>query len=87
MAGAAGDRHAPYGALNPCVQRATCLNACADGAKASVDRTHWPKAIELGVNLITQARVRTLTTRPDGLVGGAIYLDAERQRARGQGRR
>ena len=39
----------PYGALNPCVQRATCLNACADGAKASVDRTHWPKAIALGV--------------------------------------
>ena len=38
-----------YGALNPCVQRATCLNACADGAKASVDRTHWPKAIALGV--------------------------------------
>ena len=43
-----------YGALNPCVQRATCLNACADGAKASVDRTHWPQAIALGVNLITQ---------------------------------
>ena len=66
-----------YGALNPCVQRATCLNACADGAKASVDRTHWPKAIAFGVNLITQARVRTLTTRPDGLVRGAIYLDAD----------
>jgi choline dehydrogenase-like flavoprotein len=66
-----------YGALNPCVQRATCLNACADGAKASVDRTHWPKAIALGVELITHARVRTLTTRPDGLVAGAIYLDAD----------
>ena len=66
-----------YGALNPCVQRATCLNACADGAKASVDRTHWPKAIAFGVNLITRARVRTLTTRRDGLVGGAIYLDDE----------
>ena len=66
----------PYGALKPCVQRATCLNACADGAKASVDITHWPKAIELGVNLVTKARVRTLTTRPDGLVGGAIYVDA-----------
>jgi choline dehydrogenase-like flavoprotein len=66
-----------YGALNPCVQRATCLNACADGAKASVDRTHWPKAIAFGVKLITQARVRTLTTRPDGLVGGAIYVDAD----------
>jgi len=66
----------PYGALKPCVQRATCLNACADGAKASVDITHWPRAIELGVNLVTKARVRTLTTRPDGLVGGAIYVDS-----------
>ena len=74
-----------YGALNPCVQRATCLNACADGAKGSVDRTHWPRAIELGVELITNARVRTLTTGPDGLVSGAIYLDADGARARGQG--
>ena len=47
-----------YGALNPCVQRATCLWACVDGAKASVDSTHWPQAIELGVQLITGARVR-----------------------------
>ena len=72
-----GDRHPPLRRLNPCVQRATCLNACADGAKASVDRTHWPRALELGVELITNARVRTLTTRPDGLVKGAIYLDAD----------
>ena len=66
-----------YGPLNPCVQRATCLQACADGAKGTVDITHWPKAIELGVELITHARVRKLTMRPDGLVAGAIYLDAD----------
>lgn len=64
-----------YGALDPCVQRATCLQACADNAKGSVDRTHWPKAIELGVELVTGARVHRLTVRPDGLVGGALYLD------------
>ena len=29
------------------------------------------------MQLITNARVRTLTPRPDGLVGGAIYLDAQ----------
>jgi choline dehydrogenase-like flavoprotein len=65
-----------YGALNPCVQRATCLHVCGDGAKGTVDRTHWPQAIEAGVELITQARVARLTKRPDGLVAGAQYLDA-----------
>jgi choline dehydrogenase-like flavoprotein len=67
----------PYGALKACVQRATCLQACADGAKGSVDRTHWPRAIELGVQLITGARVHRLTLRPDGLVRGALYYDAD----------
>ncbi len=66
-----------YGALNPCVQRGTCLQACADGAKCTVDRTHWPRAIELGVDLRTRARVKRLTVRPDGLVGGAEYIDAD----------
>ena len=37
-----------YGALNPCVQRATCLWGCADGAKASVDRTYWPGNLKRG---------------------------------------
>lgn len=66
-----------YRALKPCVQRATCLQACADGAKGSVDRTHWPTAMELGVQLRTRARVRRLKLREDGLVSGAVYLDAD----------
>ncbi|MFZ0088094.1 MAG: GMC family oxidoreductase [Solirubrobacteraceae bacterium] len=67
----------PYRSLRPCVQRATCLQACADGAKASVDRTHWPTCLSLGVTLRTRARVRTLTLGDDRLVTGAIYYDAE----------
>jgi choline dehydrogenase-like flavoprotein len=67
----------PYGNLRACVQRGTCLQACADGAKSSADRTHWPRALELGVELRTRARVRKLTLRPDGLVSGALYLDAD----------
>ena len=67
----------PYRSLKACVQRATCLQACADGAKASVDRTHWPTAVDVGVELRTRARVRQLTVRADGLVSGAIYLDAD----------
>jgi choline dehydrogenase-like flavoprotein len=66
----------PYGRLNACVQRATCLRACADGAKASVDRTHWPEAIELGARLLTGARVRRLEVGADGRVEGALYIDA-----------
>jgi choline dehydrogenase-like flavoprotein len=66
-----------YGNLNACVQRGTCLQACMDGAKGTVDRTHWPRCLELGVELRTGARVRELVTRPDGLVGGAIYVDAD----------
>ncbi|HWK29753.1 MAG TPA: GMC family oxidoreductase [Solirubrobacter sp.] len=66
-----------YGRLNACVQRGTCLQACADGAKGTADITHWPRAIELGVELRTGAQVRELVMRPDGLVGGAIYVDAD----------
>jgi choline dehydrogenase-like flavoprotein len=66
-----------YRRLQPCVQRGTCLQVCADGAKGTADITHWPDAIEMGVELRTRARVRRLVMRPDGLVGGALYLDAE----------
>jgi choline dehydrogenase-like flavoprotein len=66
-----------YGRLNPCVQYGTCLQACAAGAKGTADITHWPRCLELGVELRTRATVRELVMRPDGLVGGAIYLDAD----------
>jgi choline dehydrogenase-like flavoprotein len=67
----------PYGHLNACVQRATCLRACADGAKATVDRTHWPEAIELGARLLTGARVKRLEVGGEGRVEGALYIDAD----------
>ncbi len=52
-----------YGALNPCVQRATCLWGCADGAKATVDRTYWPGNQKAGVELRIRSRVRRLLRR------------------------
>ena len=67
----------PYGRLKTCVQRATCLRGCADGAKASVDLTYWPDAIELGARLVTGARVRRLEVGRDGRVEGALYIDAD----------
>jgi choline dehydrogenase-like flavoprotein len=48
---------------------------CVEGAKGSVDRTHWPLNLSLGVRLITGARVRRLELNGRGLVTGATYVD------------
>jgi choline dehydrogenase-like flavoprotein len=64
-----------YRSLRPCTQRATCMWGCVEGAKASVDRTHWPHNASLGVRLVTGARVRRLELGPRGLVKGAVYVD------------
>jgi choline dehydrogenase-like flavoprotein len=65
----------PYKSLRPCTQRATCMWGCVEGAKGSVDRTHWPENLELGVQLCTGARVRRLEVNGRGLVTGAVYVD------------
>jgi choline dehydrogenase-like flavoprotein len=65
----------PYKALRPCTQRATCMWGCVEGAKGSVDRTHWPQNLALGVQLHTGARVRRLEVNGRGLVTGAVYVD------------
>ena len=67
----------PYGRLNPCTQRATCMQGCIEGAKGSADITHWPDAIKNGARLITGARVRRLETNDRGLVTGAAYVDRQ----------
>ncbi len=67
----------PYRRLAACTQRATCLWACVEGAKATFDRTHWPDALESGVKLVLGARVKRLELGPDGLVRGAVYVDRD----------
>jgi choline dehydrogenase-like flavoprotein len=69
----------PYKSLNACTQRATCMWGCVEGAKGSVDRTHWPQNIALGVRLITGARVKRLEVNGSGLVTGAAYIDRDGQ--------
>jgi len=64
-----------YKNLRPCTQRATCMWGCIEGAKGSVDRTHWPGNLSLGVELITAARVQRLEVNGRGLVTGASYID------------
>ena len=66
-----------YGPLRPCTQRATCMWGCVEGAKGSVDITHWPTNVERGVHLVTGARVRRLETNGSALVAGAVYVDRE----------
>ncbi len=67
----------PYDGRRPCVQRSTCQSGCNEGAKASTDLTHWPKAIGLGARLVTGARVRRVETNARGLATGATWIDRE----------
>lgn len=66
----------PYRNRRPCVQRSTCRAGCNEGAKASVDRSHWPEAIELGARLVTGARVTRILLDEKGLACGVLYRDA-----------
>lgn len=61
--------------LEPCVRRASCMWGCFDNAKASVDRTHWPQAKQLGAELRTNARVIRVETDDSGLATGVVYVD------------
>ena len=67
----------------------TCQQGCNEGAKASTDLTHWPKAIAAGARLVTGARVRRLETNAAGLATGATWLDRDggEHFAAGEGRR
>jgi choline dehydrogenase-like flavoprotein len=66
----------PYDGRRPCIQRSTCQSGCNEGAKASTDMTHWPKAIANGARLVTGARVRRIDTNDEGLATGATWIDS-----------
>lgn len=65
-----------YGRLNPCVQRAACMWSCVDGAKASVDITHWPDILAAGGRLVPRATVSRVETDARGRASGVVYFDA-----------
>lgn len=60
---------------HPCVRRATCMQGCNEGAKASTDLTHWRSFVAAGGKLVTGVRVTRLTLDPQGLVNGAEWID------------
>ena len=64
-----------FGALRPCVRRGACMWGCVDSAKASVDRSHWPRARALGVELRLRSRVLRIETDRDGRATGVIWTE------------
>lgn len=66
-----------FGVLEPCVRRGACMWGCFDGAKASVDRTHWPENIQLGVHLRQRARALRVEHDAGGRATGVVYVDRE----------
>ncbi len=74
-----------YRGLQPCVLRGTCGTGCSDGAKATPDRTHWPQAQALGVQLVTGARASRVETNAQGRARAVIWHDraGATRRARG----
>ncbi|MCW1838890.1 GMC family oxidoreductase [Prosthecomicrobium hirschii] len=73
----------PYDGRRPCVQRSTCGYGCNEGAKASVDLTHWPRAEALGARILDHARVAEITLDAAGRADGAVYVrHGERHRIR-----
>src|SRR6478672_6305377 len=67
----------PIGDRPACQRRGTCLWGCPEGAKASMDVTHWPVALRHGARLVTGARVREITVDERGRASGATYLDRD----------
>jgi choline dehydrogenase-like flavoprotein len=66
---------APYDDRYQCVRRGTCHTGCNEGAKSSIDVTHWRRFVDAGGRLETGARVRRIVTDDDGLACGAIWID------------
>jgi choline dehydrogenase-like flavoprotein len=72
-----------YQGRRPCVQRSTCGWGCNEGAKASVDLTHWPAALRAGARLLTGARATRITCDAAGRADGVDFVqDGERRHAR-----
>ena len=67
----------PYDGREACNNCGPCDIGCTRGAKASIDITYWPKALNLGAKLTTHARVREITVGRDGLADGVVYYDSE----------
>ncbi len=69
----------PHGGRPACINLGPCNTGCAQGAKASTDRTYWPLALQSGVRLQTHARVSEITLDGQGKANGVRYFDQSGQ--------
>jgi len=63
-----------YGLQEQCVRYGTCRMGCPQGAKASTDVVHFPAALNGGAEVITRARVASITLNKKGVATGAVYM-------------
>jgi choline dehydrogenase-like flavoprotein len=72
-----GMRSRAAGGLAACLRRGTCGGGCPEGAKSSVDTTHWPAAIGAGARLVCGARARQVVIDARGRASGVVYIDRD----------
>jgi len=60
-----------------CVNRGFCAYGCPDSSLATADVTYWPLALERGVELRTNARVREICLDAKGRATGVLYYDQQ----------
>ena len=65
-----------YDGRSGCNNCGPCDLGCPIKAKASTDVTYWPKAVSMGVRLVTNARVREITIDDNGNADGVVYYDS-----------
>jgi choline dehydrogenase-like flavoprotein len=64
-----------HNGMGACLQRGVCMWGCPEHSKGSVDRTHWPAATALGVDLRTRACVHSIPVDARGRATGVVYVD------------
>jgi choline dehydrogenase-like flavoprotein len=60
-----------------CTDLGVCRFGCPRDAKGSAHRTHWPRALGLGVRLITGAHVHRVETDTAGRATGVLYVSTD----------
>lgn len=68
---------AEYDGRRSCVQRGTCGQGCNEGAKSTVDQTHWRQVAALGGQVVTGARVSRIVLDGNGRASGAEWIDTD----------
>ena len=69
-----------HGGRAPCINLGPCNTGCSQGAKASVDVTYWPSALQQGVTVLTGHTVQTIEHDADKRVSGVHVVTPDGNR-------